>query len=124
MLPTNTHFKTVDRASRQLKGEILLAKSRTSEAVQEMREAAVADCTSCPKEYLARALEAFGDKDGALRYYREIVANPAHTWQALDYQYPGFWRDSAANYSGMRPNTNDTVWASAQARKSRFKLAQ
>jgi len=122
MLPSNTGFKTVDRASHQLEGEIFLAQHKTAEAVREMREAAAADCASCPKEYLARTLEASGDKAGVLHYYREIVEAPARIWQALDYQYPGFWSDVTANYSGLQPNTKDPALANAQARKAGLTL--
>lgn len=93
----------------QLQGEILLAEGNHSAALEELRRAAEMDIPAAPKEYFARALAKNGHRAEALAIYRDILKSPARIWQALDYQYPGFWSDIDQRYEAISPPGDPAV---------------
>jgi len=120
LLPEDTGWPIFEQSWHQLHGEILLAQNRKAAALAEMQEAGKNDLPANPKEYLARALQVAGRKDEALQLYRKIVQNPAEIWQALDYQYPGFWSDMEQQFEKLAPPSDPALFI-ARSRKMRTK---
>lgn len=121
LLPEKTGWPVFEQAWHQLHGEILLAQNHRAAALAEMREAEKNDLPANPKEYLARALQAAGRKDEALKLYREIVQAPAAIWQALDYQYPGFWADMEQEYESNELTPDAPALIDAKSRMSKLR---
>ncbi|MGH9645641.1 MAG: hypothetical protein ACRD4E_02390 [Bryobacteraceae bacterium] len=64
----------------RMRGEILLAKGNFKDAVDLLTRAAQLDRPEEPKEYLARALDMAGDRQGARLIYQRIVDTSFLTW--------------------------------------------
>ncbi len=120
MLALTRGFRASDQARHQIQGELFAAQNQKADALSEMRNAADVDIPANPKEYLARVLESTGHKAEALQIYREIVRFPAQIWQALDYQYPGFWGDMDERYATLELNKGDPTLATANLRRLRM----
>ena len=76
------------RRSEFLRAEaaIALAEGRPEEAVRLYRESDTSYCILCPLPGLARALEATGDRDGAIAAWRKYVDTPWF-WRMFGNQY-------------------------------------
>jgi eukaryotic-like serine/threonine-protein kinase len=81
-------------ARHRIAGEVLLSEGSSDQALMEFQAASVIDDSGNPREYLARALLSAGQKDQALKIYRNIVEHPGQIWQEPDLQFPGLWADA------------------------------
>jgi len=88
-------------AIRRISGEVLLSRGNKAQALREFREADALEPSARPREYLARALAAIGDREGALQLYRKIVESQGFIWRAPDDQFPGLWADSLFQYAKL-----------------------
>ena len=81
-------------ARHQVWGEIHLARGKTARALEEFRMADALEAPARHREYLARVLDAAGDREAALRIYLRTVESAALIWQAPEENFPGLWAQS------------------------------
>jgi tetratricopeptide (TPR) repeat protein len=75
-------------------GEIHLARGNHARALEEFQNADALEAPFRQREYLARALEAGGDREGALQAHKKTVESAAIIWQAPEEDLPGVWADA------------------------------
>jgi hypothetical protein len=98
-----------DLARLRIAGELRLAKGDAAGAVEDFHRADVVDAVITPRNYLARALSAMGDKQQsaekriemrqrALDAYDRVVSHPSTIWYYAPDSPPGYFADSIAAY--------------------------
>jgi len=120
LLPEDTGWPIFEQSWHQLHGEILLAQNRKAAALAEMQEAERTICPPTPKSIWLGLSRWQAGKTKPCSFYRKIVQNPAEIWQALDYQYPGFWSDMEQQFEKLAPPSDPALFI-ARSRKMRTK---
>ncbi len=87
-------------------GEVLLARKRPKEAVEQLELASKLESPSANREYLAYARKMNGDSAGALQMYRRIVGSQARVWHYADKTHPGLWADCLFQSVTLAPSTD------------------
>ena len=88
-------------ARHRILGEIHLARGNAARALEEFRQADALDAPARHREYLARALELNGDREGALRAYQQAVASAALIWHAPEEDLPGLWAEALFHHARL-----------------------
>jgi tetratricopeptide (TPR) repeat protein len=88
-------------AKHHVQGEAHLARGHPARALEEFRQADALEAPARHREYLARAREAAGDREGAFEAYRHTVESVAITWQSPEEDFPGLWADALFHYARL-----------------------
>jgi tetratricopeptide (TPR) repeat protein len=91
----------------RLRGELLLARGRSLEALRVLSELDDADGPYAHREYLARTRSRLGDRAGAVAAYLPIARTPEIAWQCPDSTFPGAWADAVREYLQIAGDTAD-----------------
>ena len=81
-------------AKHHVLGEMHLARGSKARALEEFRNASAQEAPARHREYLARALEASGDREEAFEVYRKTAESAALIWQAPEEDLAGLWAQS------------------------------
>jgi tRNA A-37 threonylcarbamoyl transferase component Bud32/tetratricopeptide (TPR) repeat protein len=103
-----------------VEGQNLLKRGRVREALQRLQEAAALDTPGMPHEFVARALEAAGERQSALAEWLGIADNYRLLWIMPAYFPPGIGRralEKATELCGKAGNSAGTEARCAQARQ-------
>jgi len=88
-------------AKHHVQGEIHFARGDKAKALAEFRKVDGLDAPAPHREYLARALDANGDREEAFEVYKKTVESAAFIWHAPEEDFPGLWADALFHYARL-----------------------
>jgi tetratricopeptide (TPR) repeat protein len=100
-LKPDLHLSAFRGAAHRILGEVLLARGQVAEALAEFRQAGALEYPARHREWLARALEASGDRAAACQLFQKAAASAALIWQAPEEELPGLWAECLFQYARL-----------------------